>query len=349
MSHSPRKLLFLGGWGRSGSTIIANILGSASAVASIGEGRYLWDRGILQDKNCGCGAGFNACAFWARVLAASGVTPGPELARRMARRVGSRAQVRQLAAMLTGRGTAYRRRRTAEIAVLTRLYQAAFDTASAAVIVDSSKSAPYALNFLGSDEFDFYFVHIVRDPRAVAYSWRRQKDTGDGPGADLFPQYTSVRSAVSWLIFNLLAARVRSHAPQRYLRIRYEDFCSRPQQTIVGILNFCGVPDRGLVWSSERTVSVRSQHSITGNPSRFQTGSLVIEEDDEWRYRITRLQHLMVTALCWPLSATYGYPLRIGKDRAGQPDVPAAAPGLSFPASRASQAREDVVDSREIR
>jgi hypothetical protein len=339
-------MLFLGGWGRSGTTIIANILGSVSKVASIGEGRYLWDRGILQDKNCGCGAGFGDCDFWARVFAASSVTPSPELARRMTRRVGSRALTRQLAAMLAGRGAAYRRRRIAEIAILMRLYRAAFDTAAVAVIVDSSKTAPYALNFLGSEEFDSYFVHIVRDPRAVAYSWRRRKDTGDGPGADLFPQYTPVRSALSWLAFNLLAARVRSQAPQRYLRIRYEDFCASPQQTIGGILDFCGAPDSGLVWSGERTVSVRCQHSITGNPSRFQTGSLIIELDDEWRYRMTRLQRLIVTTLCWPLMMAYGYPLRTGKDWPGPSDVPADAPALPFPASRVSQTHEHVVGSR---
>jgi len=63
-----RRLLYIGGWGRSGSSVLANVLGSHARIASLGEVRYVWDRGVLEDKRCGCGEPFSACAFWQRVL-----------------------------------------------------------------------------------------------------------------------------------------------------------------------------------------------------------------------------------------------------------------------------------------
>lgn len=62
------KILYIGGWGRSGSTILGNILGARENSVFVGETRYLWDRGLLENKRCGCKARLNQCEFWTSVV-----------------------------------------------------------------------------------------------------------------------------------------------------------------------------------------------------------------------------------------------------------------------------------------
>jgi hypothetical protein len=70
--RSP-TLLYLGGLGRSGSTIIERLLGQLPGVCSVGEVVHLWRRGIGDAERCGCGEPFPGCPFWSKVgLAAFG-------------------------------------------------------------------------------------------------------------------------------------------------------------------------------------------------------------------------------------------------------------------------------------
>ena len=55
------RVLLLAGSGRSGSTVLANILGSVEGVFCGGEIRYLWERGLQDGRLCGCGRAFGQC------------------------------------------------------------------------------------------------------------------------------------------------------------------------------------------------------------------------------------------------------------------------------------------------
>jgi hypothetical protein len=64
----PLKVLFLGGHGRSGSTILDRLLGQLPGFFSIGELRNVWQRSLLEDQLCGCGEPFSRCGFWRAVV-----------------------------------------------------------------------------------------------------------------------------------------------------------------------------------------------------------------------------------------------------------------------------------------
>ena len=51
------------GSGRSGSTLITTVLGQLDGCFAAGELRYLWQRGMVDNRPCGCGAPFvTSCA-----------------------------------------------------------------------------------------------------------------------------------------------------------------------------------------------------------------------------------------------------------------------------------------------
>ena len=61
------RVLFIGGWGRSGSTLLDRVLGHVPGVVSLGEVREIWVRGVIEDRPCGCDRPFSECPFWTEV------------------------------------------------------------------------------------------------------------------------------------------------------------------------------------------------------------------------------------------------------------------------------------------
>ena len=51
--ESKSKVLYIAGWGRSGTTILGNILGQVEGMFSVGEIRFLWDAETFRDRRCG--------------------------------------------------------------------------------------------------------------------------------------------------------------------------------------------------------------------------------------------------------------------------------------------------------
>ena len=158
---------------------------------------------------------------------------------------------------------------------------------------------------------DPYIVHLVRDPRAVAFSWRRKR-TFLGRGDDvLMPRYGWEYSGVSWTARNALAEIVKRRTPAaRHLTLRYEDLVADPAGSLGLILGMLELGDAPLGFLHGRTARVRPNHSVAGNPSRMRTGCIHLESDDEWMERMGGRGWWAVTLLTAPLLRKYGYPIR---------------------------------------
>src|SRR5689334_4402568 len=61
------RVLYIGGFGRSGTTLLNRMLGELPDVCAIGETVNLWHQGLLRNERCGCGCAFFDCPFWREV------------------------------------------------------------------------------------------------------------------------------------------------------------------------------------------------------------------------------------------------------------------------------------------
>jgi hypothetical protein len=152
------------------------------------------------------------------------------------------------------------------------------------------------------DEVDHYVVHMVRDPRAVAFSWGKRDKVIRVAGGTRSMGSRGLLSSVSRWTENGIGADVlrRLVPPDRWLFLRYEDFAVRPRQTVADLLAFLG-EDGELPFVDDRTVVLRTNHTVAGNPNRFRTGRVQISPDSEWRRRMPRHRQLAVLLLTWPL------------------------------------------------
>jgi hypothetical protein len=186
--------------------------------------------------------------------------------------------------------------------VLASLYGAIVEATGARLIVDTSKRAGNAAALRLTPGIDTRFVHLVRDPRAVAYSWRKRGERGHGPLA----------TARDWSAFNLLFEAIRArHGTARSIRIRYEDLVRDPREAVGRLARLAGSPAAALPLVDERTVHLGPNHTVLGNPVRYRTGDVPLEEDRAWERRLPSSERRAVAALAGPLLLRYGYPLSV--------------------------------------
>jgi hypothetical protein len=304
--HNDRvKVLYVVGWGRSGSTILDNVLGQLDGFFSVGELFYVWDRNMLNNRFCGCGQPFGECEVWAGIMReAFGGTDGVNV-REMIRLRDGGARTRHVPLMLAPGGEAkLKSRLDGYLDKLGMLYQGIQRSTGSRVIVDSSKLPSYGRVLEMVPAVDLYVVHLVRDPRAVTHSWQRKRvepDTGT-----LMRQYNVFESPLIWDAWNGITELFWRRRQKRYLRMRYEDFVADPRKAIGLILDLVGESASSFPIAGSK-VELGVTHTVGGNPSRFKTGPVKLHLDEEWKAEMKQSRKAIVTALSWPMLRRYGY------------------------------------------
>lgn len=303
------KVLYIAGFGRSGSTILGNVLNEVDGFFHIGEIQFLWIPGTTGNHLCGCQRAFQDCPVWSAVFdhAFRGVDAAHTEA--MADlRWHHAPHNRHVAGALLGRYNLAVPRKL--VAGLEKLYRSVSEVTGSEVIIDSSKFPSYAYILDRVPSIDLYLLHLVRDPRACAYSWARKKVRQDARVGkeQLMRQFGPVRVSLKWSFQNLAVALLGRTWPDRYIRMRYEDFATDPRRQTGRILEWIGEGDSSPV-SPNREVNLRGNHTVWGNPSRLKTGPVKIRLDDKWKAKLDATKKGVVTALTGPLLFQYGYPV----------------------------------------
>jgi len=318
---TPIKVAFVSSWSRSGSTLLDLLLGSLPDFWSAGEIRYLWDRGLKEDQLCGCGRTFGTCPVWSEVLgrAFGGRRRFDAEATLRARERASRTAPWRLLGPRTSHGThAFGRYPS----VLGRLYPALREVTGARVLVDSSKYASHGLALAAIPEVELHVVHLVRDARAVAWSWQRVKPMPEVHWTKArMPRKSPSRSALFWALENLAIARLARRA-RTYSVLRYEDLVADPRAGLRRILSAMGEDPSAAEPLARRRVELKENHTVAGNPIRFTRGPLEIRADAEWQALMPARQRALVTGLTWPLLWRYGF---LG-ERRGRTRLPSPSP-----------------------
>ncbi|MBZ4414942.1 sulfotransferase [Myxococcus sp. RHSTA-1-4] len=298
---SPLTVLYVTGWCRSGSTIIGNVLNEVEGCFHTGELSFLWKNAYGNGSNtlCGCGAQLVDCTLWSRVLQ-QGVAPGesPQAhAARVVLRQQATVRTRHTPRVLWRGLSALPLREHAGL--LARTYRTIADVTGSRIIVDSGKFPSEAALLPHVKGVTPCYLHLVRDPRAVAHSWTKTKQY-------VVPM-SAARSTAYWLGFNAGSELVTRRYPERSLFLRYEDFIAEPAATVDRLLRLIGV-DRSANPVHRRTVHLGGNHTVTGNPDRFLSGPTLLRAgDDSWRKELSTRAKAVASALAWPLMGRYRY------------------------------------------
>jgi hypothetical protein len=313
VSGLDQKVLYIGGFGRSGSTLVERILGQLPGFCSAGEIVFLWQRGLIDGQLCGCGTPVPECDFWTRVgkTAFGGwdqIDPHEMLA--LQKRVDRNRYIPSMVApRLRPAAQADFERYTD---VLSRLYRGIGEVAGARVVIDASKHASTAFLLRKVPNLDLRVVHLVRDSRGVAYSWTKEiKKPEVTSGDDAFmPQYSPSSSGRQWVAYNLLFDALG--AIDKTMILRYEALMAEPRAGLERILAHADEPvtPESFAFLGEGYVDLGCDHTVAGNPMRFHQGRLDLRLDQAWTTKLPERDRKVVTAITWPLQIRYGYSKR---------------------------------------
>lgn len=312
MKTSPVRVLYIVGCGRSGSTLLARMLGQVAGFTSIGELRHIAFTGALSGSDqelCGCGSSYASCPFWREVGHA---VYGDGLAERESLQALRQAvdRIRYVPWMLgCPSPSRYTRLLQQYGEIQARLYRAVYAAGGNGLVVDASKdiSTLYLLKHVPGVEV-VGVVHLVRDVRGVCFSWSKKVVRPEFLDRKVYMRrLRPARTAGYWLYSNALAEMSRLVYP-RYMLLRYEDLIDSPRHWIRQICELGGAHSPDLSFIDDGAVRLHSRsHMASGNPSRFERGTVVLRTDIEWRSAMSSFNRRVATALALPLLIRYGY------------------------------------------
>jgi hypothetical protein len=305
---TPTKVLFICNAGRSGSSLLENMLGSLPGWCALGELDGVWKRGVIDNVRCACGRRFHECPFWVGVFRRSFGGMDPVVAAALADQWKNHRVPTNLPMLVSH--PARERARVVDqptVEVLARLYRAAAAESGGRIVVDSSV-IPLRPAFLqGQGDIDLYVLFLVRDPRGVAFSWDRTKTSED----TTLERSTVAKAAMWWSLNTQTFQSTRADYGDHAAVVRYEDLVGDLASTLTRIGDLVGESLNLHEVLQPDGFQLSVTHALSGNPGRHQLkGKVALRLDDEWRTAMSRRKRGTVTALTAPWLRQFGYPLK---------------------------------------
>jgi hypothetical protein len=294
MASERLKVISIAGVSHCGSTFLGALLGQLDGFVFVGELAHA-ARALERGFDCGCGAPLAECPVWSAVFErAFGDRAGAARLRLPGQEERARAVAWQLLRERRLLPARHDLAETRDAFVETLL--ALREETGCRVVVDSSKSPAYVRLLQGDPRLDVTVVHLVRDPRATAWSWQKSRDLHLPPAA----------VALVWDVWNPLIELLWARRPG-YVRLRYEDFVARPEQTLRQIATLAGEAPDTSPFVAPDEVLLEPTHSVAGNPNRWRSGRVKIAHDRDWLSAEGFRSARTVSALTWPGRVRYGY------------------------------------------
>ncbi len=293
------RVVYIAGYGRSGSTLLGRLLARSPSVVSLGEVARLFLVTRQEGSPCGCGVPIGRCRVWGPVLERFAGVPYRDLWRTQREHEALR--------FWSGRLRGTRGRATDSYLEMTGTILEGVRNGFGLenlVLVDGSKTAFGAalrpLRLAEHPGVDLRVVHLVRDSRGVLNSMKLGLNRDLEVGAARTAPFARSRALAGWLSANAAAERARDAVGiERSVRIRYEDLVRDAGGEVARLAAFIGA-------GPGRDGSVGEAHEIAAN--RMKHGPLVDEQADEtWRTELAPWEVRLAQRVTGRMLSRYGY------------------------------------------
>jgi len=282
------QLVFIGGAGRSGSTLLDLLLNNNPHIQSVGEIHRLNHYARTNQETCTCGKNVMECPFWLEVQQEAERWQPPEISRPLLQTLEMMIRPEDLSrmtgylekvALVFGRPAFFRwfvklSCRPHHNALQNSLfwYEIVRRVTGRSVLVDSTKDARRLKALYMTDPRRFKLIYLVRDGRAVAASAMRRLNRD------------MTTAARSWANANKRSMLAQRGIPaDRIFRLKYETMCTEPETTLRKICTFLDVDFDPQMLVLRKPES----HNIGGNPMRFRQDESQIVLDERWHEQLT--------------------------------------------------------------
>jgi hypothetical protein len=308
-------IIYIAGYGRSGSTLLEKLLQCQPAIRATGELANYFTLYNSAASQCSCGEPIQNCVFWSRVaenLKSKGCpTSNYSVYDKIQKKCEAHWSHRGVLPPKKSHYQAY--------AELMKSFFDALDQAMGTgecILVDSSKTAyarvrrPAAISAL--EKYSVRVIHLVRDCRGVAWSIKKGLNRRLEAGMSKEARLPITRAMIGWAHANITAGKLKDHLGQEnYYLLRYEDLADSPVDAVKNLESFLGINLEESVTVAHKArqaegVKLQPMHQLAGNRMRFNS-KLTIAPDYQWQQKLDRLTANMIKYMLWPLMKKYGY------------------------------------------
>ena len=311
---APRPgIIFIGGVGRSGSTLTEIVLSNHDEIMSLGELSTALSHSL---QHCACGQLVRQCPFWSDLLQEACETYGFASLDRLAPLVRRYMHILALPSSACGRtgGLGDRARYLTFVEALGRI---ACARAGARWLVDSSKNLNLAVLYRRRFRERLKVVHLTRHPLGVLSSY--MKDFDRGFGFRFFKGRLNVKSRVAraalvtltWNLYNFGFWLLRRLFPTSVYHQRYEDILAEPRASLEELGSFLGASFEEVIQRIERGEDIVIGHTMAGNVMRMaDSRRLRVDPRQAVPPRARWAMKMLVAVLGFPTWWLTGYGMR---------------------------------------
>jgi hypothetical protein len=292
LNKKRKKIVFIVGPGRSGTTVFSKFLGMHSACFALSEPHY-FDNQIKEDDFCSCERRYSDCPFWQKILKALresriNINDFPtsqvpfynsgDLVEKIFSNINLFAHYYF--------GLEFRSRKFMEqIRNEAILLETIAKNVNERIIVDASKGFVRAL-FIEKQlqhQFDFHYIILNRDPRSNVYSQMKTQSKisySDNSEVILREKGASLHEAMKrwvritrkYLLFDLIFSK-------KAKKVIYEQFTENPKFIFENLI----APLLHIDWEDNMLdLTSKEHHLMGGNYSRINA-KYIQHAKEEWR------------------------------------------------------------------
>lgn len=282
-------IIYLMGAGRSGTTLLATVLGGTKHIITIGEMHQFLEH-FLEQKPCSCGEEITNCEFWSPVIndLTSKYTP-EELYKINEYNENVESHINILKSLF------YKNKSYLEYQ--TWLYDNIQRHHPSQYVLDSSKYVSRALQLRRMTTHNVKLIYITRDVRGVIHSFGKRVQTSKSPFSALI-YYAFINKASLFVSLFLKKDCIK--------RIAYEDFIKDSKTVLNDIGSFLNINLDAVNTKLTHGESFQVPHIIGGN-RLVKEKAITLKKDIAWKKDITRPKQILYYLLVLPLMIVFKY------------------------------------------
>ena len=253
-----KKLVYIGGIGHCGSTILNLLLNESDGVFGAGQLADFYNR---TNFNCSCGKNVSECEIWERVISLLvpselsgldklGLLPVKE--RRFFKFLFKSNIVKSY------------------VELHDTLLEKISEVSKAEIIIDSSKNLSRGIALLNHSKYDVYFIHLIRDIRGFVNSMNRTYLSEYKKKAQLTTRNKRIfRPAIEWYIKNTICSLlIKQIAGMHYMSLTYESLLGSPVTALKSVAQFLDCDLSGSIVFLKENKALEGYHLFSGNRIR---------------------------------------------------------------------------------
>ena len=304
------SVYYIGGSGRSGSTLLDRKLSTLNGVLGVGEVCH-FKRYALENLECSCAHPIGHCTLWSGVYKELVKNYGESLdgLDLLYETLGLWGKISVTVRVAMSRSLNLR-------ADLASSYDGLYQSINSAVkevdrengrltIVNSTKNPLLLYHLTQQKSHTIRLIHLVRNPAGVVYS---RSVRGGQPIKNGKSRPSILASTLTWIKWNWIIERLRRQLPvENSICIRYEDLVEKDPATLKKLLEFMGI-DATLNIDFMEQFSDGELHTIAGNRMKSDTTkNRELRVDETWKNQLGGWSKLLIATLTWRFRKRYNY------------------------------------------